>query len=632
MTRKVTCVELTIYERIFPLVSGYLQAYATQNPEIRSTYTFEKYSTTVKTPYSTIIKDLQNSDSDVYAFSCYLWNMGLVNSLVKSLLETKPRAHIMLGGPQVMHHAHKYLSPEHENLLLCNGEGERPFSEFLAELTNSKPDFSAVRGISFYRDGEVVTTEKHDRMKALDDIPSPFLTGVFDRHYTMATYETNRGCPFSCGFCYWGAATNSKVFTFSEERVREELAWLSDNKCVFIYIADANWGIYPRDVQLSEFIAKLAERNRMPNVIYYSAAKNKPERMTQITEIFTKAGIITSQPVSLQTMSETSLGLIDRTNIKLSSYVQLQERLNEKKISSFTELIWPLPGETLTSLKAGIDKLCEAKADTIITYPQLLLHNTTLYTKRDELGLGTRTIDQTIGEVELVVETAEVNYAEFQEGMRFFYALHLLHNTRSLAAVGGYLNRERGLKYSELFSAFSDFCKLHPENPLVAFCEKSIAEYDYYDVFNYGKVVHFALHAYRENFNELLHHFVAAQEWWAEETARAMFEVDLVNKPYVYSNTPLEGQSHTYRHLRVQQSGPRAYSVEVPPEYLPHLAETVVMDDGQGAAGGAFHVEHRKMQYPYMKSQSLDHNAGYCHGMIIRVEHILPVWSRRQPQ
>lgn len=629
MTSKVTLVEITIYERIYPLASGYLQAYACQDPDTKRTYSFEKYSATIKTPYSELLRDLQKSDSDVYAFSCYLWNMGLVKSLVKALLETKPHAYFLLGGPQVMHHAHKYLNPEHENLVLCNGEGEKTFAEFLKELTNTKPDFSKVGGMSFYRDREIVTTEKQERIKFLDEIPSPFLEGVFDQSYSMSTFETNRGCPFSCGFCYWGAAINSKVLTFSEERIREELFWLSKHNCVFLYIADANWGIYQRDIGLSEYIADLSKNYRMPSVVYYSAAKNKPERMTQITEIFTKAGIITSQPVSLQTMSQTSLELIDRKNIKLSSYVELQERLNEKKISSFTELIWPLPGETLASLKGGVNNLCAAKADTIIIYPQVLLNNTSLYKKRDELGLVTKAIDEEVGEVDLVVQTADVSYDEFQEGMNFFYALHLLHNTRSLSTVSNYLNKKLKIKYSEIFSAFSDFCKLHADNSVVEFCRKSVEEYDYYNVFNYGKLVHFALHVYRRSFNELLFEFMTSQEWWDDTDIRALFEIDLVNKPYVYSNTPIEEIQHSFKHLKVHEVISRTYLVEIPEKYLPYLVESVVMNDGVSQADGdVFRVDHKKMQYPYMKSQSLDHNAGYCHGMIIRIEHMLPIWTK----
>jgi len=626
MTRKVTFVELTIYEKIYPLVSGYLQAYAYQDSSLKNAFSFEKYSTTIKTSAASILQDLQKSDADVYAFSCYLWNMGLVKSILPMLLESKPEAYFMLGGPQVMHHGNKYLNPPNENLVICNGEGEKTFSEFLAETTNSKPDFSNVRGLSFYREGEIVTTEKHDRLRNLDEIPSPFLNGIFDESYTMATFETNRGCPFSCGFCYWGAATNAKVFTFSEDRIREELNWLSAHNCVFLYLVDANWGIYARDIGLTEHIAELARTTRMPSVVYYSAAKNKPERMTQITEIFTNAGVVTSQPVSLQTMNEGSLELIDRKNIKLSSYVQLQERLNEKKISSFTELIWPLPGETLSSFKEGINRLCESKADTIISYPQLLLHNTSLYEKRDEFGLVTEQIDDRIGEVEVVVQTADVSYAESNEGMRFFYALHLLHNIRSLYMTTRYLNSHQEVKYSDVFTAFADFCKDHRKNPVVDFFETSIEIRDYYDVFNYGKVVHFALHAYREEFEELCCQFVRQQQWWDDSMARSLFEVDLINKPYVYSNTPFKPKRYVFEKLQVGVAETQSYMVKVPEECLPYLTELIGLNDDEEVQTTTFRVNHKRMQYPYMKAQSLEHNAAYCHGMVIRVEHMAPFW------
>jgi len=627
MTKKVTFVEFTIYERVYPLVSGYLQAYACRDASIKNSFTFEKYSTTIKTPPATILRDLKNSDADIYAFSCYLWNMGLVRNLLPALLESKPNAHILLGGPQVMHHGYKYLNPRHENMVICNGEGEKTFSDYLGQLTNAKPNYSDVRGLTFYRDGELVTTEKNERLKDLDEIPSPFLNGIFDKPYTMATFETNRGCPFSCGFCYWGAATNAKVFTFSEDRIREELTWLSEHNCVFIYLVDANWGIYARDVGLTEHIGELARRTQMPSVVYYSAAKNKPERMTQITEIFTQAGVITSQPVSLQTMSEGSLGLIDRKNIKMSAYVQLQERLNEKKISSFTELIWPLPGETLPSFKEGINKLCGLKADTIISYPQLLLHNTALYENREQLKLVTEQIDDLIGEVEVVVQTADVTYEETDEGMRFFYALHLLHNMRALYNTASYLAQHRNVKHSEVFSAFTAFCKRNRDNPVVDFYERSIEIRDYYDVFNYGKLVHFALHVYREEFESLLCRFVREQPWWDDPIAQALVEIDLINRPYVYGNTAFKKPGNVFERLAVEVVENKVYAVEVPAECLPYLVELVGLSQSGHVPGTSFRVNHKRMQYSYMKSQSLEHNVGYCHGMILRIEHIMPVWT-----
>jgi len=632
MTRKVTFVELTIYERIYPLTSGYLQAFACKSEETRKSFTFEKYSTTVTTPAATILRDLQKSDADVYTFSCYVWNMGLVKSILKPLMESKPKSHFMLGGPQVLRHAHRYIKPHEENVIVCNGEGERPFGGFLQELCNSRPDFARVPGISFYRDGEIVTTEKLDRLRDLNEIPSPFLTGVFDKPYSNAVFETNRGCPFSCGFCYWGAATNAKVFTFDDERIREELTWLSKHNCVFIFIADANWGIYNRDIGLSEHIAALTRQNRMPSFVYYSAAKNKPERMTQITEIFTKAGVITSQPVSLQTMNETTLEQVDRKNIKLSSYVDLQERLNEKKISSFTEMIWPLPAETLETLKLGMDKLIKAKADAIIMYPQLLLHNTSLYDRREELGLVTRVIDSAIGEVELVVETADVTVDEYFDGMRFFYALHLLHNMRSLALVTTYLNEECGVRFSEIFTRFAEFCKQRPDNPITQFCETSLKTYDYYDFHNYGKLDYFALYADRAVFSKLLHEFMKSQEWWDDPIVRGLFEIDLLNKPHVYSDTPLDQKDQVFEQVKLKDVKDRSYYVEVPERLLSRVRRSVQTSDENDETDTTFQVNHKRLQYPHMKTQTLEHNSVLCHGMILRIEHIMPIWTTARKQ
>lgn len=348
MTQSVTFVEINIFEKMLPLVSGYLQAYACADPELDKTYRFNRYTTTTQRPLVQLVKDLAAHDSDIYAFSCYLWNMGIIKSLVAALLEAKPEAHLVLGGPQVMLHARDYLHPAHERLILCNGEGERTFANVLRELDCARPDFSRVKGLSFYRDGALVTTEPEPRIESLGEIPSPFLNGVFDGDYRMAVMETNRGCPFRCNFCYWGAATNDRVYKFDEVRIREELTWLSRHGVPLLYLADANWGMLRRDVALAEHIAECKKERGVPFYVYFAAAKNSPARVAEIAAVFSEAGMLNTQPISMQSLDETSLDRVDRTNIKLSAYESLQADLNDKGISSYIELIWPLPGETLS--------------------------------------------------------------------------------------------------------------------------------------------------------------------------------------------------------------------------------------------------------------------------------------------
>ena len=98
-----------------------------------------------------------------------------------------------------------------------------------------------------------------DRVRDLDEIPSPFLEGAFDSIMAanpseswIGLWETNRGCPFRCTFCDWGSATAAKVTKFGEERLYREVDWFADKKIEYIFCCDANFGILKRDVDIAE--------------------------------------------------------------------------------------------------------------------------------------------------------------------------------------------------------------------------------------------------------------------------------------------------------------------------------------------------------------------------------------------
>ena len=628
VNKNVTIVEINIFERMLPLVSGYLQAYACADPEIAKTYRFTQYTTTTRTPFGQLVSDLAAQDSDVYAFSCYLWNMGLMKSLLAALVKMNPEAHFLLGGPQVMRHAHNYLHPSHESLMLCNGEGERTFTNVLRELTCSRPDFSSVNGLSFYRDGTLITTDAETRILSLDEIPSPFLTGVFHDPYRMAVMETNRGCPFRCNFCYWGAATNDRVYKFGEDRIQEEMSWLSRHGVPLLYLADANWGMLHRDIALAEHIAKCKKERGVPFYVYFAAAKNSPSRVAEIAKVFSEAGMLNTQPISMQSLDEATLDYIDRKNIKLSAYESLQEDLNDKGISSYIELIWPLPGETLASFKNGIENLCTLGAAHIIAYPHMLLHNTPLYERKDEFQLVTRTVSDSVAEAELVIQTAEVDYEDFKQGLRFFYAVLALYNAHVLRRLTAYLHENAIMSYADLFTAFVDTLRRDEHDPFGKFCETSIDEAHFYDVKNYPTVYHIVLHAERKAFEALLYRFASSQAFWDDERARFLFELDMFANPYVYSNTPVELPAFPLQCIEPLDASHRAYVIAIPEQWA-SLAEEL---GGGGAADVdgriLVRLDHKRGQQPYRAERSPEENASYCSGAIMRIADIAPAWSR----
>src|SRR4029077_16831436 len=114
----------------------------------------------------------------------------------------------------------------------------------------------------------------------LSQIPSPFLDGVFDdEKYTWMLIETNRGCPFKCTYCYWGAATGDRVYRYDNERIERELEWISRSGCWYLFIADANWGMLKRDVELSRRLVSYHKQYGAPISVYFCGSKNTPERV-----------------------------------------------------------------------------------------------------------------------------------------------------------------------------------------------------------------------------------------------------------------------------------------------------------------------------------------------------------------
>ncbi|MEM7200894.1 MAG: radical SAM protein [Planctomycetota bacterium] len=625
----VVFVELTVYQGTMPLASGYMQAYATQDPLVAGRCSFQKVSVIGETPHEELITDLRRRDAQVYAFSCYLWNIGLVRRLVADLRETHPDAYVILGGPQVMNCGDKYLGATDERLVLCNGEGEKTFHRFLQQVLTEAPDFAEVKGLSFYRDGELITTEPEERIRSLDEIPSPFLAGLFDHEgpYVWAIIETNRGCPFKCSYCYWGAATGAKVNYFEEDRVREELEWLSRYGVFYVFIADANWGIRRRDIELSAHLADAKRQHGAPKTIYFCGSKNNPDRVAEITEIFHGAGMVTTQSIALQTMSQDTLANVGRANIKTATYTDLQRRLNERGISSFVEMIWPLPGETLQSFKEGMGELCALGADSYIIYPLLLMNNVELTSKRDEFCLETIPDPDPNSEGELVISTKWVSPDDYNEGVRFGYSLTNLYSMRGLWCLADYLHETGRMTYHELFAAFAAHWREHPDNPFSNFCETAIQSSEQYKFQAWGAMIHLSLHAERAAFDRLLGSFVARHDWWADPVARGLFEVDLLNRPYVYSNTQIEPKDWKFEQLEVLETTAHGYLVELPADLRPRLERRITLE-GDGESN-LFQLDHRREQLPYMPSKSLKQNYAYCQDTLHKMRSLLPIWAEQ---
>ncbi len=302
-------------------------------------------------------------DADVIGFSTYVWNAQISLEAAKRLKALRPDALIIFGGPHVPDHAESFLRENPFIDLVVHNEGERTFVEILKRLPGR--DWSELRGVAFLdANGTFVRGAAVVRMNNLEELPSPFLNGVFDSlikdnpdEQWIGLWETNRGCPFQCTFCDWGSATAGKVTKFEFDRLTGELSWFGQHDIKYIFVCDANFGIQKRDVEIAQAVAEIRERTGFPHGFSVQNTKNATERAYQTQKILADAKLNKGVALSMQSLDPTTLKNIKRDNISLETYFELARRFTSDNVETYSDLILGLPGETHDSFRNGVDKL-----------------------------------------------------------------------------------------------------------------------------------------------------------------------------------------------------------------------------------------------------------------------------------
>ena len=326
----------------------------------------------------------------VWLFSNYMWSVDLNLQICDAVKKHDSRNITVHGGPSTPDYkvACQEFMDKHRSIdIAVHGEGEVAICEIVSAIvSNDTTDFafdefllSAVSGISFRNaiSGLVVQTKSRERMKDLDVVPSPYLSGYFDQYggrVEAAIIETNRGCPYGCTFCDWGSATNQKVRKFDIDRVYNELEWIGKNKIRVLWIADANFGMYERDIDISRHIVAIKAKYGFPQEVVVNYTKNSTLKLVEIIKIFTEGNIISQGIISIQTTDETTLDVINRKNIRTERYDELSKIFSDLRLPLSTDLMIGLPGITVEAFARDLQRYIDMDVS-VKAYPTQLLPN-----------------------------------------------------------------------------------------------------------------------------------------------------------------------------------------------------------------------------------------------------------------
>ncbi len=458
-----------------PYSVGLLQAYVQAHAPDPSRYRFLPQ---IFKPAAVGEAVAQLESADIVGFSAYVWNAQQSLAIARRLKEVKPNIVIVFGGPQVPDQPETFLRENRFIDLVCHGEGERAFAEILRRLPDC--DWTAVPSISYLNADDQVVSHLHaPRISDLSTIPSPYLSGVFDdliaqneEYRWLVMWETNRGCPFSCTFCDWGSATAAKVYRFDMGRLKEEMEWFAQRHIEHVFFCDANFGIFPRDIEIAQYFVDVSRRHRHFMVISVQNTKNATERSYEVQKTFaqiTTAGVT----LSMQSLDPATLQAIRRDNISLESFLDLQQRYKRDGILTYTDLILGLPAETYDTFTDGVSRLIKyGQHNRIAFYNCSILPNAEMAhpTYRAEYGIASRPVEIIHGYEELeqtaqkdvkeylenVVYTAAMPPDDWLRAKVFTWMVELLHFNRLFQTVFVLLVEKYGVTYRELIETIMD--------------------------------------------------------------------------------------------------------------------------------------------------------------------------------
>lgn len=368
-----------------PAVYG-LRAYAKSYEEI---IFIKEY--TINNSREEILRDIYREQADLVAFSCYIWNIGMIKELLPELRKVQPCVYLWLGGPEVSYHSKELLTslPEVDGIVV--GEGEQTFLELTEYYMGERNDLEQIKGIVF-RDraikgeeanskslgeasesavlerlpesieksvmSDVKITETPARKSiSMDELPFPY-QDMEQLRNRIVYYESSRGCPYSCSYCLSSVDRNVKYRSI--ELVKKELQFFLDHKVPQVKFVDRTFNCNrQRTLEIWSF---LKERdNGLTNFHFEITADLLSEEELSLLASLRPGQV--QLEIGVQTTNPDTMAAI-RRRVDFSRLSEHVARLREgHNIHLHLDLIAGLPLEDIKSFQESFNAVYRLKPD-----------------------------------------------------------------------------------------------------------------------------------------------------------------------------------------------------------------------------------------------------------------------------
>jgi len=299
---------------------------------------------------------------DVLGFTVYCWNLERSLYLAEQIKQ-KIQTRVIFGGPEIT--PDNTLARSDTVDFYVYGEGEAIFTKLLTkEIAWEQGHGSEESDTCFLSQG------------------SPYVNNYLTPGAeNLMLLETQRGCPYRCGFCYYNKSRKTRSIA-DDQTVLDGISWAIDHNGGEIYLLDPSLNSRPGLNRLLEKIAALNKFHKIPLI-----SEIRAESVDRETALLYKKAGFTGFEVGLQSTNPVALKQMNRPT-DLKAFVNGARQLQKVGIAPTVDLIYGLPGDTLAKFKETLEFVRHHHLhDHIQVFPLLVLPGTAFRKKGRDLGL-----------------------------------------------------------------------------------------------------------------------------------------------------------------------------------------------------------------------------------------------------
>ena len=299
---------------------------------------------------------------EIIGFSVFCWNVDRSLYFAEQIKKRRS-SYIIFGGPEVCPDNPKVVSPYVDFLVF--GEGEEVFRRLLADPLFRETGTAAIPADEDFRTS-----------------PSPYPAGLLEPGIEeMMLLETQRGCPYSCGYCYY-AKSRDKIALKNENLLLDAVNWAVREEIPELYLLDPSLNARPR---LVDFLKKVRAINKDGQMGLISEIRAEAID-APLAELLAETGFSWFE-IGLQSVNPSALEVMNRP-LNQARFIDGINQLKKNGIIPRIDLIAGLPGDDLDGFTRSVDFVIEHDLqDDIQVFPLSVLPGSDFRRRAGELKL-----------------------------------------------------------------------------------------------------------------------------------------------------------------------------------------------------------------------------------------------------